>query len=72
MVGVIANSGHFNVEINIPATGKADRKNTPPAYYVESYQLKDGRTIRLLAEGDWSIWQQQKPSGNGHGYEFCQ
>jgi adenosylhomocysteinase len=48
---VIANSGHFNVEINIPALEKLTVKKHRPRIHVESYQLKDGRTIRLLAEG---------------------
>ena len=48
---VIANSGHFNVEINIPALEKQTVKKHRPRSSVESYQLKNGRTIRLLAEG---------------------
>lgn len=48
---VIANSGHFNVEINIPALEKLAVKKHRPRSSVEAYQLKDGRTIRLLAEG---------------------
>jgi adenosylhomocysteinase len=48
---VIANSGHFNVEINIPALEKLSVKITNPRAHVECYQLKDGRSIRLLAEG---------------------
>jgi len=48
---VIANSGHFNVEINISALEKLTVKIHRPRAHVESYQLKDGRTIRLLAEG---------------------
>ena len=48
---VIANSGHFNVEINIPALEKLTVKKHRPRSSVESYQLKCGRTIRLLADG---------------------
>ena len=48
---VIANSGHFNVEINIPALEKLSVKKHRPRISVETYQLNDGRTIRLLAEG---------------------
>ncbi len=48
---VLANSGHFNVEINIPALeAMSDNKHRPrPA--VDEYTLTDGRKIRLLAEG---------------------
>ncbi|MGZ8945803.1 MAG: adenosylhomocysteinase [Methylococcaceae bacterium] len=48
---IIANSGHFNVEINIPALEKLALSKQRPRASVESYRLKDGRTIRLLAEG---------------------
>ncbi len=48
---VIANSGHFNVEINIPALERLAVKKHRPRTSVEAYQLKDGRTVRLLAEG---------------------
>ena len=48
---IVANSGHFNVEINIPgleemAIGK--RRVRP---FVEQYELPDGRLINLLGEG---------------------
>jgi adenosylhomocysteinase len=49
---IVANSGHFNVEVNIPglrdiSTGEP-RRIRP---FVEQYRLKDGRVINLLAEG---------------------
>jgi adenosylhomocysteinase len=48
---ILANAGHFNVEICIPdleslSTGKRKIKDN-----VEEYQLEDGRKIYLLAEG---------------------
>jgi adenosylhomocysteinase len=49
---IVANSGHFNVEINIPAleklSGKPPRRVRP---FVDEYTLPDGRRIFLLAEG---------------------
>lgn len=48
---VIANSGHFNVEINIPVLEKLSATKHRPRTSVEAYQLKNGRTVRLLAEG---------------------
>jgi len=48
---IIANSGHFNVEINIPALeslAKSKRRIRP---LVDEYTLKDGRRLYLLAEG---------------------
>jgi adenosylhomocysteinase len=49
---IVANSGHFNVEINIPAVkemSKGDPKLVRP--FVEQYELKDGRMIHILGEG---------------------
>jgi adenosylhomocysteinase len=48
---VIANSGHFNVEINIPVLEKLAVAMTRPRESVREYHLADGRRIRLLAEG---------------------
>jgi adenosylhomocysteinase len=48
---VIANAGHFNVEINIPELESLAVKKRRPRPSVEAYQLQDGRSIRLLAEG---------------------
>jgi adenosylhomocysteinase len=48
---ILANSGHFNVEINLEALkGLAvGRKNIRE--YIEEYTLKNGKKINLLAEG---------------------
>ena len=49
---IVANSGHFNVEINIPGLAKlskGDPKLVRP--YVEQYETKDGRKINILGEG---------------------
>ena len=48
---VLANAGHFNVEINIPALQAMSVKENHPRDFVDEYTLKDGRVIRLLAEG---------------------
>lgn len=48
---VIANSGHFNVEINLPALEKMAVEIKRPRESVEVFRLEDGRKIRLLAEG---------------------
>jgi len=48
---VLANAGHFNVEINIPALEAMSTNKHRPRASVDEYTLKDGRVIRLLAEG---------------------
>jgi adenosylhomocysteinase len=48
---IVANSGHFNVEINIPALEEmaSDKRQVRP--FVEQYTLPDGRVINMLGEG---------------------
>ena len=48
---IVANSGHFNVEIDIPGLEKMakSRRNVRP--FVDEYVLEDGRRIYLLGEG---------------------
>jgi adenosylhomocysteinase len=49
---IVANSGHFNVEINIPALEKMSKgKPNLVRPFVEQYTTKDGRKINLLGEG---------------------
>jgi adenosylhomocysteinase len=48
---VVANSGHFNVEIDIPALEKLASQKRPTRDFVDEYSLKDGRKIYLLGEG---------------------
>ncbi|MEW5717219.1 MAG: adenosylhomocysteinase, partial [Chloroflexota bacterium] len=48
---VISNSGHFNVEIDIPALEKLAVEKRKVRESVEQFILKDGRRINLLAEG---------------------
>jgi len=48
---ILANSGHFNVEINIPALESLSLEKHRPRPSVDEYTLTDGRKLRLLAEG---------------------
>jgi adenosylhomocysteinase len=48
---IISNSGHFNVEINIPALEAMSTGKHHVREYVEQYTLNDGRRINLLGEG---------------------
>src|SRR5512140_2209406 len=49
---IVANSGHFNVEINIPALEKMSQgKPNLVRPFVEQYTTGDGRKINLLGEG---------------------
>jgi len=48
---VVCNSGHFNVEIDIPALESLSVSQRVARDEVEEYRLKDGRRIYLLSEG---------------------
>ena len=48
---IIANSGHFNVEIDIPALEELAVEKSVARKFVESYTLADGRTLYLIGEG---------------------
>jgi len=48
---IISNSGHFNVEIDIPALEKMSGSRRTTRNFVDEFTLKDGRRINLLGEG---------------------
>jgi adenosylhomocysteinase len=49
---IVSNSGHFNVEINIPSLEKMSTgKPNLVRPFVEQYTTKDGRKINILGEG---------------------
>ncbi len=48
---IVSNSGHFNVEINIPALESMSKAKRLVRPFVEQYELQDGRSIFLLGEG---------------------
>ena len=48
---IMANSGHFNVEIDIPALEEMSSQNKEARGFVQEYQMRDGRVLYLLGEG---------------------
>jgi adenosylhomocysteinase len=48
---IVSNSGHFNVEINIPALEDMAEEKRKVRQFVEEFTLSDGRRINLLADG---------------------
>jgi adenosylhomocysteinase len=48
---IVANSGHFNVEIDLPALSALSRKKRKMREFVEEYELRNGKRIYLLGEG---------------------
>jgi len=48
---ILANSGHFNVEIDIPSLEASSKSKRRVRESVDEYTLKDGRRVYLLGEG---------------------
>jgi len=48
---ILANTGHFNVEIEIPALRQLARETRKAREFVEEFELEDGRRLYLVAEG---------------------
>ena len=48
---LVGNSGHFNVEINIPALEEMSVAKRRVRPFVEQYDMPDGRQIHILGEG---------------------
>ena len=48
---ILCNTGHFNVEVEIPALEKLSKEKRPLRENLEEYFLKDGKKLYLLGEG---------------------
>ncbi len=48
---IVANSGHFNVELDLEGLGEIATKKRQVREFVEEYTLSDGRKINVLGEG---------------------
>jgi len=48
---IVANSGHFNVELDLETLGKISRDRSTIREFVEQYTLKSGHRVIVLGEG---------------------
>jgi adenosylhomocysteinase len=48
---ILSNTGHFNVEIEIPALKKLASEHRQAREFVEEFTMSDGRRIYLIADG---------------------
>jgi adenosylhomocysteinase len=48
---ILANTGHFNVEIEIPALRRMAVETRTARPFVEEFRLEDGRRLYLVADG---------------------
>jgi len=48
---IVANSGHFNVELDLDSLGKMAKSKRLIRSFVEEYQMDNGRRINVLGEG---------------------
>ena len=57
---IVANSGHFNVEIDIPALEEMSKEKRNIRPFVDEYRMEDGRRIYLLGEGRLITWLRRR------------
>ncbi len=48
---IVANSGHFDVEINVKGLKKMSKKTRKIKQFVDEYTLKNGRRVNVLGDG---------------------
>jgi adenosylhomocysteinase len=48
---IVCNSGHFDVELDLPGLAEMSVSRRPVRPFVEEFQLQDGRRINVLGEG---------------------
>jgi adenosylhomocysteinase len=48
---ILANSGHFDVELDLPGLRAASREVREVRPFVEAYELESGKTVHVLAQG---------------------
>jgi adenosylhomocysteinase len=48
---IVCNSGHFNVELDLPALAEMATAKQPARPFVDEYRLPDGRRVYVLGEG---------------------
>jgi len=63
---VLANAGHFDVEVNVAALRKTAKAVFIARENIEGFELSNGRTVYLLAEGRLV----NLAAGNGHPVEI--
>ena len=63
---VLCNSGHFDCEVDVAALREMAIKTFPRRQGIEGFQLPDGRTLNVLAEGRLV----NLAAGNGHPAEI--
>jgi adenosylhomocysteinase len=70
---IVCNSGHFNVEIDIPALAKMAKSVRTVRPFVEEYRMRDGRMIHVnlaAAEGHPSTVMDMSFANQALGVEF--
>jgi adenosylhomocysteinase len=48
---IVCNSGHFDVELDLPGLARAATERRPIREFVEEFTLKDGKKVYVLGEG---------------------
>ena len=70
---ILANSGHFDAEINVRALAELSQSKRTLRPLLDEYLMPDGRRLRLLAGGRLvNLAAARRPSPGCDGHEFCQ
>lgn len=56
---VLANAGHFNVEIDIEALERASVEKGLARPNIQYYTLRNGKKVFLLGREGWSTWRRE-------------
>ena len=65
---IVANAGHFDVEVDVKGLHEIAKKSRRLGANLEEFELKNGRKVRLLSEG--RLVNLARPSGQGHPIEI--
>ena len=65
---VLANAGHFDVEINLHDLGDLAQERRTARHNIEQFTLTGGRKIYLLGGDAWSTWLPGRPPHRNYGY----
>jgi adenosylhomocysteinase len=69
---MVANAGHFNVEIDIPALKRLSKKKRRIRDFVDEYTLKNGKRINLLGEGRLVNLSERMPMNSRERFTMSQ
>ena len=69
---ILANAGHFDIEIDVAWLEKNSKKNSRIRHQTDEYVLANGRRLLLIAEGRLvNLGAAERSSSCSYGHVFC-